>query len=145
MSKVILHTIDGGLAIFNPAPDVTNLDELASLYSFGEYSIVDSSALPEDREFIGAWKITKLKTTTKVEVDLNDAKAIKLGGLIKLAKDKQDEAFKQFQQAGFTNDAEGVATATAKSEAIKALTLVDDIAAIKTLKALKAYNPVELA
>ena len=81
MNRIIYTDNDGNMAIEVPSPEflkqhgddaINLLLEIVSNRGIADYDVVDSSSIPMDRTFRGAWK----KSGSLIEVDMVKAKNI---------------------------------------------------------------------
>lgn len=114
-----------------------NILDLSGLASYSEITIDD---VPSDRTYRNAWR----ENAGKIEVDLNEAKQIKLNEIRELRNKQLAALDYEYIKADEASSVAQKSIIAAKKQSLRDLPATEKFAGVTTPEQLKDYIPVEL-
>ena len=135
MAKVFLYEGDSGIVVVSPAAQL-DIDEFAKNFvpPKTKYNIIESSQLPPDPEFSGAW-------TIDCDVDIKKAKQIWLDKIRVVRDQRLKELDIKWMRAMENGESKVASSVAAKKQMLRDVTEREDFKKAKTLEQIKKYWP----
>lgn len=135
MSKVIIYEGVDGLAVVSPASHLDiNKAALDLVPQNTEFRVIETSQLPDDPQFWGAW-------TIDCEVDINKAKEI-WKNKIRVVRDARLKALDiEWMKAMENGESKAASLVAVKKQRLRDVTEREDFKTLTTIQQIKEYWP----
>jgi|TARA_R110000765_G_C18793326_1_gene592815 hypothetical protein len=135
MAKVIIYEGDDGLEVISPASHLKISEAAERLVPYAKkYRIIESSQLPPDLEFWGAW-------TIDCEVDIEKAKSIWLDKIRLIRDEKLKKLDLKWMIAMEQGEAKEASNIASKKQLLRDVTERREFRKVKTVEQIKEYWP----
>jgi len=135
MAKVIIYEGDDGLEVISPASHLKPSEVASYLVPHAKkYRIVETSQLPPDPEFWGAW-------TIDCEVDIEKAKSIWLDKIRLVRNEKLKQLDLEWMIAMEQGESKQAGEIAAKKQLLRDVTERREFRKVKTVEQIKQYWP----